>query len=242
MHTAMYHIFTQLPSPSPVYIPRLAAFLSIADLCSAPADTCGSVFDPAETPAHASGSVVDAAEVEMCGTLDKLTQCLTRLAFPVMTPQPHATETAPTTNAPVGVGSGMRRTNSGGVHALRSPVRAIVTAGSDGNGTVGVAPSVEKRLMLVMSNCLYVRKHVTTHLVRKFTHLRLGELDVAYDDSLRGLEDLDFRCFESLLNRRVCAVWLLSVDERAILRIFIVHCPIYQSLLSYRLARQCRNR
>eukprot|EP00041_Stephanoeca_diplocostata_P023370 m.572692 g.572692 ORF g.572692 m.572692 type:complete len:796 (-) comp22274_c0_seq4:211-2598(-) len=188
LHTALPETYEEI---------MLAAFLSISDLCSAPADTCGSVFDPAETPARANGSVVDAAEVEMCGTLDVLTQCLTRLAFPGTTSPPHVSDPTPASNGHVGAGGDLRRSNSGGIHALRSPVRAT---GSSSN--VAAAPSVEKRLMLVMSNCLYVRKHVTAQVVRKFNHLRLGELDVAYDDSLRGLEDLDFRCFESLLNRR----------------------------------------
>mmetsp|Transcript_11737 Transcript_11737/g.30154 ORF Transcript_11737/g.30154 Transcript_11737/m.30154 type:complete len:1131 (-) Transcript_11737:1427-4819(-) len=60
----------------------------------------------------------------------------------------------------------------------------------------------EKRWMLVMSNCLYTRQTIVPMVARKYDSLRLGMLDMPFDDEIRVLEDLDYRCFESLLNQR----------------------------------------
>ena len=71
---------------------------------------------------------------------------------------------------------------------------------SAGKGLGSVEP--DKRLMLIMSNCLYTRKQVARTLAQKFETLRLGSLDNGFDDCLAQLEDLDFQCFDSLLTRR----------------------------------------
>ena len=75
---------------------------------------------------------------------------------------------------------------------------STVDAAGKGPGSVGP----DKRLMLIMSNCLYTRKQVARTLAQKFETLRLGSLDNGFDDCLAQLEELDFQCFDSLLTRR----------------------------------------
>lgn len=51
-----------------------------------------------------------------------------------------------------------------------------------------VVVETEKRLMLVMSNCLYTRTTVARSIARKFETLRLGSLGNMYDDCMIRLE------------------------------------------------------
>lgn len=62
--------------------------------------------------------------------------------------------------------------------------------------------SAEKRLLCVMSNCLYVRRHLAPRIASRVSELGIGELDQAFDDTLRGLEDLDAQCFRALLGQK----------------------------------------
>eukprot|EP00038_Savillea_parva_P003505 m.126568 g.126568 ORF g.126568 m.126568 type:complete len:1164 (+) comp11193_c0_seq1:124-3615(+) len=132
---------------------------SLSELCSAPTNPSGFIFEEDEE-----------AEQFMCDVLSAFTTVLERLAYEASA-QPTVSE-SPTRN-------------------LRGRVA----------GRKKEAPA-EKRWMLVMSNCLYTRKTVVPMIARKFEGLLLGSLDMPFDDELRVLEDLDFRCFESLLNQR----------------------------------------
>lgn len=71
----------------------------------------------------------------------------------------------------------------------------------------------EKRLMLIMSNCLYTRKHVARTIAQKFDTLQLGLLGNAFDSCLSQLENLDFQCFDSLLSRRSDELAALAVKS-----------------------------
>ena len=75
--------------------------------------------------------------------------------------------------------------------------------------------TTENRLLCVMSNCHYIQKHVTKRLAERVSALGLCTLGQEYDDTLQQVEELDARCFVSLLQQKGALIMkLIQVHTR----------------------------
>ena len=182
-----------------------SALSSLTDICSAAARFNGQVM---EDP--------DVVESLICEAFESLTSCFQRLAFDVSVTQALSAPPSPTRglssrtpsrtpSRPGSVTGGRSRPGSATMGGGPRPLSAVSMSDSfvaqyDEDDKIPI--SAEKRLLCVMSNCLYVRRHLAPRIASRVSELGIGELDQAFDDTLRGLEDLDAQCFRGLLGQK----------------------------------------